>query len=168
MVPFGIAVVVTLLDQLTKFLVRRDFELFEAVSVVPGLLDLRYIQNTGAAWGIFQGGALWLGLLSLLVLVVLIIFRHSFFSHRAIDQVAFGLMTGGIIGNLIDRLRLFYVVDFLDFHWQGYHFPAFNVADAAICTGVFLYFMAQVFQSYKTKKPSPDSLPLNENGDHHA
>jgi len=144
MLPLLLGIGITLLDQATKFLVRQRFYLYESVPVVPGLFDLRYIQNTGAAWGIFAGGHYWLAALSLVVLAALVVFHRSFFSGSPVDRFAFGLIIGGIVGNFIDRVRLNYVVDFLDFYWQGYHFPAFNVADSAICCGVALYMLSQV------------------------
>ena len=143
MLPLCLGMGIALLDQATKFLVRKHFVLHEALPVLPGFFNLRYVQNTGAAWGLFAGGHYWLALLSLLVFGALVVFRRSFFTHRWIDQVSFGLFIGGIAGNFIDRVRLNYVVDFLDFHWRVYHFPAFNVADSAICCGVGLTMVSQ-------------------------
>jgi signal peptidase II len=144
MLPLCIACSIVLLDQLTKLLILRDFFLHESVSVVPGFFDLRYIQNTGAAWGMFAGGHLWLALLSLVMLGVIVVFRRSFLSDARIDRICLGVIIGGIVGNLIDRVRLQYVVDFLDFYWRAHHFPAFNVADSAICIGVGLYILSQI------------------------
>ncbi len=144
MLPLCIALVIGILDQFTKFLIEERFMLHEATTVIPGLLDLRYIRNTGAAWGIFQGGHLWLALLSLVMLVLIVIFRKSFISDGLADKVCLGLIAGGIVGNLVDRVRLHYVVDFLDFYWKDHHFPAFNVADSAICVGVGIYILSQV------------------------
>ncbi len=148
MLALLLAIGVTLVDQASKFLVRRHFYLYiEVQPVIPGLFDLRYIQNTGAAWGMFAGGHLWLAGLSVVVLALLVICRRSFFGESRIDRVAFGLISGGVVGNFIDRVRLHYVVDFLDFYWRGHHFPAFNVADAAICIGVGLYMLSQAMQA---------------------
>ncbi len=150
------AVGITLADQATKFLVRKYFCLYEARALIPGFFDLRYIQNTGAAWGIFAGGHLWLAVFSILVLAFLIVFRRSFFRPVMIDQLTFGLIVGGIVGNFIDRVRLHYVVDFLDFYWKGRHFPAFNVADASICIGVGLYIMLQMIQAREKAGSTPE------------
>jgi signal peptidase II len=144
MLPLLLGIVIAFLDQLTKLLVTQRFFLYESFPVIPGLFNLRYIQNTGAAWGMFAGGHGWLATLSVVVLVGLVVFRRSFFSDGLVDRVAFGLIIGGIVGNFIDRVRLNYVVDFLDFHWRSHHFPAFNVADAAICVGVALYMSTQI------------------------
>ncbi len=152
MLPLLLGIAITLLDQVTKFLVDWNFDLYESVPVIPGLFTLRYIRNTGAAWGLFAGGQSWLAMLSVLVLVALVVFRRSFFAAGLTDRVAFGLIIGGIVGNFIDRVRLRYVIDFLDFHWRGHHFPAFNVADAAICCGVALYMIAQILMARRQRQ----------------
>jgi len=138
-VSFAVAVA----DQVTKQLVRSSFVVGQRVSVLPGFFDLRYIRNTGAAWGILSGLNNWLILLSVLMLTFLILFRRSFLTDTLMHRCAAGLMIAGIVGNLVDRLRLGYVVDFLDFYLGTSHFPAFNVADTAICTGVGLYILSQ-------------------------
>ncbi len=144
--PLGITILVVLFDQVTKYLVRGHFVLHEAVTVIPGLFDLCYIRNTGAAWGILPDATIWLALLSVAMLAVIVIFRKSLMAGGGLETVGLGLICGGIIGNLIDRVWLKYVVDFLDFYWRDHHFPAFNVADSAICVGVFIYVVAQFFR----------------------
>ena len=128
-------------DQFTKFLVRNDFYPGDSLPVWPGLFHLTYVRNTGAAWGMLGGLNGWLAGLSVVMLLALVIFRRSLLSDTLAHRLALGLMIGGIVGNLMDRLRLSYVVDFLDFFWHGHHFPAFNVADASICVGVGLYVL---------------------------
>ena len=137
---------VALLDQVTKHLIRQNL-LTGHVTVIPGFFDLSYVQNTGAAWGIMQGLNSWLVILSLIMLAMLIIFRRSILQDTIVHRIATGLMIGGIIGNLVDRLRLGYVVDFLHFFWRDHHFPSFNVADSAICVGVALYIITQLFEA---------------------
>jgi len=144
MVVLCISFSVAVLDQFTKFLVRRGVGLSGEIVVVPGLLSLRYVENTGAAWGMLAGLNGWLVLLSGAILIFLVCFRRYVMDESVLHRVARGLMIAGIVGNLLDRLRLGYVVDFLDFHLRGHHFPAFNVADSAICTGVGLYILSQV------------------------
>jgi len=134
---------IALLDQVTKYLVKLKL-LAGQISVIPDFFDLRYVQNTGAAWGIMQGLNNWLVLLSLIMLVAIIIFRRSLIGDSLLNRIVTGLLVGGIIGNMIDRIKLGYVVDFLDFYWRNHHFPAFNVADSAICAGVGLYIISQV------------------------
>ena len=149
MTPLLVAVLVALLDQVSKEWVRGGFALHESVPVIPGFFSLTYIRNTGAAWGLFRGQNLALALLALTMLVVLVVFRRRFLPPGRPHRIALGLLCGGIVGNLFDRLRLDYVTDFLDFHWQAWHFPAFNVADSAICIGIGLYLLAQFRQGRK-------------------
>ena len=143
MLPIVISVIVVLLDQLSKYLIRNNFDLYEVLTIIPGFFNLRYIRNTGAAWGMFQDGTIWLSLLSVAMLATIIIFRKSLIGNGLLDRLSIGLICGGIVGNLLDRVFLRYVVDFLDFHWGVHHFPAFNVADSSICVGVFLYIIGQ-------------------------
>jgi len=153
MLPLLSGIVITVIDQATKMLVTRHFHLHESVPVIPGLFDLRYIQNTGAAWGIFAGGHNWLAVLSVVVLVALVVFQRHLFTDRWLDRLVFGLIIGGISGNFIDRVKLHYVIDFFDFHWRGHHFPAFNVADSAICCGVALYMLSQLLLARRQEEP---------------
>ena len=151
-----------ILDQASKAAVRGRFLLGEGIALVPGLFDLHYVQNTGAAWGMFSGFNGALVTLSFVMLVLVFLFRHHFMTGSTVCRVAVGLMVAGILGNLIDRIRLGYVVDFLDFHWNGHHFPAFNVADMAICTGVGLYILAQLAAERRARReapPTPDPMP---------
>jgi signal peptidase II len=156
MLPLCIAFAIAFSDQITKLLIRDNFALHESLSIVSGFFDLRYIQNTGAAWGMFAGGHLWLSLLSVVMLGVILVFRRSFLSNSLIDRICLGLIVGGIVGNLIDRVRLQYVVDFLDFYWRTHHFPAFNVADSAICVGVALYIISQVLTARQQASESAE------------
>ncbi len=139
---------VAFLDQFTKYLVQRRFYVGDFTQVVPHLLDFHYVRNTGAAWGMLAGFSHWLVVVSLLMLVVLVVFRRSIMTDSLVHRLATALMIGGIVGNLIDRVRLGYVVDFIDFYWLDrtgpHHFPAFNIADSAICLGVGLYILTQV------------------------
>ena len=145
MTPLLVALGIILLDQASKEWVRHAFALHESVPVVPGFFHLTYIRNTGAAWGLFSGQNLVLALLAVVMLAALLFFRRKILPPGRLHRVALGLLCGGIVGNLFDRLRLDYVTDFLDFFWRGWHWPAFNVADAAICTGVGIYILGSLF-----------------------
>ncbi|MBN1268855.1 MAG: signal peptidase II [Kiritimatiellae bacterium] len=142
MLALIIAILVTVLDQVTKYSVRMEFALGESVVVIPGFFDLTYLRNTGAAWGMLGGQNALLTVLSVVMLAAMVLFRRAFLSDTLEHRIALGLMVGGIIGNLLDRMRLGWVTDFLDFHIAGHHWPAFNVADAAICVGVGLYVIS--------------------------
>ncbi len=134
-------------DQWTKLLVLDHFHYGESISVIENFFSLTYIRNTGAAFGMLSGAdpsfrVPFFLIIPLIAMVVLgFLFRDLPASSR-LKATALGLVTGGAVGNLIDRIRLGYVVDFLDAHYKEiYHYPAFNIADAAICVGVvFLLF----------------------------
>src|ERR1017187_1364815 len=134
-----IAVAVAALDQLTKWLVVRPLSEEESRVVISGFFSLVNWPNTGTAWSILKDCNLVLVVVSLLALLAMFLFRRTFPTHRPGWRIALGLITGGIIGNLIDRVRVHHVTDFLFFYVGQYHWPAFNVADSAICVGVGLY-----------------------------
>jgi signal peptidase II len=145
----ALAAVVFALDQFTKWLVLRSIPEYDERVVIPGFFNLAHRVNTGAAWSLFTGNNALLATVALVALVALYLSRHHFSAHRLLGQFAFGLIFGGIIGNLTDRLlpSRHAVVDFLHFYLQRrgsytpLDFPAFNVADSAICTGVALIFL---------------------------
>ena len=140
-----LAFVVLAADQITKHAVRSAFVHGESRAVITSFFDLTYVRNTGAVWGSLQNQNEWLAILSLAVLL-LAAFSHKYLSGgRMVFAAALGLIMGGITGNLVDRVKLGWMTDFLDFYWRGLHWPAFNIADAAICTGVGLYLLASLF-----------------------
>ena len=136
-----IAVLIALLDQLTKLWVLRWLDPDLPVPVVDGYFWLVNWGNSGAAWGLFPNSNLILATISVITLVVIAIFHRSFQIHRLGNKIALGLIAGGILGNVVDRFRHGHVVDFLDFAFRGHHWPAFNVADSAICVGVGIYLV---------------------------
>ena len=139
-----LALGVFLLDQLTKRIVLKFLGYAEEVSVVPGFFKLVHWGNTGAAWSLFRGSNGVLAIVAVVAIVVLYLARHHFGVRSVLGQWAFGLIFGGILGNLLDRLLYGHVVDFLYFSviqragGREAGFPAFNVADSAICIGVGL------------------------------
>lgn len=154
MIALAVAVLTVLLDQVTKVVIRQQFDVGGSLPVIPGFFNLCYVRNTGAAWGMFRDGNGWLAILSVSVLVAMLVWRRHFFPQGRWGGALCGLLSGGIIGNLIDRVRLEYVVDFLDFHIKTHHFPAFNVADSAICVSVFLYLIWQYGVSRREARAS--------------
>lgn len=153
MLVLCLSLILTVLDQVSKTWVIHHLP-DRGITVLAGWFDLRRVHNTGAAWGVFQGFSDGLIVLSLVMLVLIIVFRRSFLTDTVVHQVAMGCMVGGILGNLIDRIRLGYVVDFLDFYRGDWHFPAFNVADMAICIGVGLYMITQIFPARPAASPA--------------
>ncbi len=148
---------VVCLDQLTKLWVVQAFGLYESRVIIPGLFNFTYLTNTGAAFGILAGHPAWWRQLFFicvaLVALVAIFFLHKKIAHESRWYTAsLALIAGGAVGNLIDRVRLGSVVDFLDFYVSTHHWPAFNLADSAITVGVGIFLLVNFNQSRKEKQ----------------
>jgi signal peptidase II len=152
----AVALVVVILDQITKAMVLHFLGYEQERVVIAGFFKFVHWTNTGAAWSLFRGNNGVLAIVALAALVVLYLSRHHFDSRTPLGQIAFGLIIGGIMGNLIDRVRVHHVIDFLYFYLdiggRIRDFPAFNVADSAICTGVALVFWI-TWRSERSEKP---------------
>ncbi|HVS53284.1 MAG TPA: signal peptidase II [Opitutaceae bacterium] len=140
-----LALVVYALDQLTKYWIaaRLPYPTFAesdgAIRVIRNFFYLTHVGNTGAAWSLFTGRSVLLGSLAALTLVAIFLWRHTLGLRARMPQICFGLLCGGIAGNLTDRLARGHVVDFIDLHFGSYVYPTFNIADSGICVGVLLY-----------------------------
>ncbi len=135
-----VAALVLVADQITKLWVSRALVPGQSVPVV-GIFHISYTTNTGAAFGILRGQSMFLTLAALVVVVAMLFFYRHLSSAGLLSNVALGLILGGSLGNLVDRLRLGHVVDFLDFtYW-----PAFNVADSSIVVGVIVLAYSLLF-----------------------
>tara|TARA_Y100000992_G_C21236239_1_gene478225 strand:+ start:509 stop:979 length:471 start_codon:yes stop_codon:yes gene_type:complete len=141
LMPFILGVLILLLDQWTKYLVKTNLFYGESISIIDGFFNLVFIKNDGAAWNIMSGQRLILVLISSLILLFLIFKGYEFFSAKKIHRITYGMLLGGISGNLVDRILTGKVIDFLDFQIGTYHYPSFNIADACICVAVILYFI---------------------------
>jgi len=160
---FVVSLAVLLLDQWTKGLITRSFEVHQSTPVVANLFDLTYVRNSGAAFGLFasvDSSVKAIVLNSVAVLVFLVVSAYALrSSHKSIRlQLGFALILGGAVGNLLDRVRFGYVVDFLDFSISGHHWPAFNVADSAICIGVGLLFL-DMLRAEEERPDEPQPQP---------
>lgn len=157
LIPVGIAAAVVIIDQLTKLWIMAEFALHEQQTIIPGFFDLVYFTNTGAAFGFLSGSKTWLRqaffvTVSTVALVVIVIAYRHLKKQGKIFIYALGLIGGGAIGNLIDRLRFGSVVDFLYFYVKSYYWPAFNIADSAISVGVGLFLLGTFLQHLEQKK----------------
>ncbi len=144
-----LALLVLVLDQASKAWVMAVFQPYEVVPVLP-VFNLTLVFNEGAAFSFLSNAGGWqrwffVGLASLISLGLLVWLLRLEAGER-LTGLALALILGGALGNLVDRLRLGRVTDFLDFHWQGWHWPAFNLADSAITLGVMLMLLASVRQ----------------------
>jgi len=149
----GIALAIILLDQLTKTLITRSFQLHDLRTITP-FFDLVRAHNTGAAFSFLAGAGGWqrwffIGLGAVAsVFIVWLLTRHR---EQRMFCWALALILGGAIGNVIDRILHGYVVDFLQFHWGGAYFPSFNVADSAITIGAGLLILDELLRLRKPR-----------------
>lgn len=134
-----ISVVVLVLDQTSKMAITRSMLLHQSRTLIDNVLNLCYVLNPGAAFGILADSSLRIPLLSgvavLATVAILWVYRHLK-AQQLLQRIGLALVFSGALGNLIDRLRLGAVIDFIDVHWYQYHWPAFNIADSAITIGV--------------------------------
>jgi signal peptidase II len=152
-----IAAATLALDQATKlWIVARvpynplhSHGLGHDTEVIRSFFYIIHVGNTGAAWSMFAGRSVLLAFLAAVTLVAIYFWRHSLGLRDRLSQVCFGLLCGGIVGNLIDRLVHQHVIDFIDLHFGSYIYPTFNVADSGICVGVTLY----LWQSLRAQPP---------------
>ncbi len=151
-----VVLVVVILDQLSKAVVIENFRLYEVKAVVPGFFNLVYVKNPGAAFSFLADvDSPWRHYFFIAVSVVALAgLTYYYFRWREEigekkTALALGLLAGGAVGNLIDRVRLGAVTDFLDVYYGSWHWPAFNVADSAICVGAVLLV---IFNSCCLKK----------------
>ena len=137
----SVALVVLVADQATKLFILLELGPTGdrvMIPVIPGVFRLLYVQNTGAAFGIFQGNSLALALLAVLVVLFLLFYFRRWIAESSRLALAIGLQLGGAIGNILDRLQHGFVIDFIDFRY----WPTFNVADSAITIGVIILAVA--------------------------
>ena len=137
------------LDQLTKALVRQLVPLHESVSIIPGLLDLTHVRNTGAAFGLlntvdFPFKAVLIPVIAAAALISVGMYSASLAHHQLVARVGLALIIGGAAGNLLDRVVVGSVVDFVDVYWRTWHFWAFNAADSAISVGVTIMILDMI------------------------
>ncbi len=132
-----VATIVVALDQLSKLWIRDNLVPGESLPEI-GFLRLTYVVNTGSAFGLFANQTFLLIVITIVSLTSILLFLRYLSSASALTNASLGLILGGAVGNLIDRLHFGYVIDFIDIRlWGGLHWPAFNVADAAIVVGIF-------------------------------
>lgn len=161
--PLCLAVVVLGLDQLTKAAVEDSLPLNRSITVLEGFFNLVHVHNRGAAFGFLNRSDIawqfWLFAGFTLLAVCLILFLvHNMRSAGPLAMSAFGAMLGGALGNFVDRVRFRYVIDFLDFHLGSFHWPAFNVADIALCYGVLVFALLTCFaKPQEDKNAAPNS-----------
>lgn len=142
---YGVVALSLIVDQITKFIATQNLSHHSSVAVIQNIFHFTFVQNTGVAFGIMNDYGHVLRLVITVCVIVLLGVSYTFRHAPKNQQFAFGLIMGGALGNWIDRLRLGYVIDFLDFRvW-----PVFNVADSCITTGICLFIWIQL--THKSK-----------------
>jgi signal peptidase II len=144
-----VPLLVIALDQLTKWLVRVNVPLHGSIEVIPDFLDITHVRNTGAAFGFlnavdFPGKTIVIAVVAICALAGIAVYATTLGSQQLLPRLGMALIIGGAAGNLIDRMFVGSVVDFVDAYWGSFHFWAFNVADSAITIGVSLMILDMI------------------------
>ena len=154
--------VILLLDHGTKALIVRHMSLYQSKPVVASFLHLTYVSNAGAAFGFLAQTPAWFRQPFFLVVTGVAVLALGIFLRNAdetdrMTNIAVATILGGALGNLIDRIQAGSVIDFIDLHWHGYHWPAFNVADTCITLGV----IGLLWASFRNQRiiPSDETIP---------
>lgn len=153
-----IAAFVVVTDQVTKLFVDRLLPLHRDYRLIDGFLSLQYVRNEGAAFGILSNVGLpykgvWLSIVSMVALGAIVVYALKLSPTHKLPQLALALVMGGAVGNLLDRSRLGYVIDFVLVYWREHRWPNFNVADSAITIGICLLVL-DIVRSPETKPHS--------------
>ncbi len=159
-----IAFVILVLDQVTKLYVDANFRLHETVPVIRDFFHLTYVRNKGAAFGILADNAVRIPFfitVSIVAMLGILWYMKRLRDDQRLALFSLSLVFSGAFGNLIDRIRLGEVIDFLDVFWQRYHWPAFNVADSAITVGVTLLFI-EMWREDRNKSTADAANKLKE------
>ena len=150
-----VTAVVLILDQATKLYIDRTMRLFQSIPVIDGLFSITYMRNKGAAFSFlanFNYRIPFFIMVSMIAVVAILVAFGKLRDDQRFAAFSLSLILSGAVGNLIDRVRLGEVIDFLDVYWQTHHWPAFNVADSAICVGVFLLAIDMLLEERRQKQ----------------
>lgn len=151
----AISAVGLLLDQASKLYIHRTMELFQSIPVIDGFFNIFYIRNRGAAFS-FLSQASWrlpfFIAVSLIASGVILVAFGRLRNDQKLAQASLAMIFSGAVGNLIDRVRMGEVIDFLDVYWGNHHWPAFNVADSFICVGVALLALDMLREERRAKR----------------
>ena len=150
---YYVTVLLIVIDQLAKILVQRNMTMYKEIKIIPNFFSLCYVENTGAAFSILEDSTL----LLIIISVIFVVFLDKYIKKEAdtlnkLSIIAYGMIMGGIFGNLIDRILNKSVIDFLAFKFGSYNFPIFNIADIGITVGVALVFLDMILKRKKEDK----------------
>lgn len=152
-----IPIAVVVADQMTKYLIRQALPVHESMTVVPGFVDFTHVRNTGAAFGMlndlhFPFKTAVVGIVASAALFAVAVYSRTLSHGQLVARIGLALIIGGAAGNLIDRLAIGSVVDFVDVYWKDWHFWVFNVADSAITVGVTLMILDMLWTGTHVSK----------------
>lgn len=139
-----ISLVCIMVDQIIKIIISTNIKFTDSINIINNFFRITYLKNYGAAWSILSGNKIFLILVSFIALFLIYYFflKNKKFSN--IEEILYGLLIGGVIGNLIDRIRLGYVIDYLDFNFASYNYPVFNLADSLIVVSVIFLVVLNI------------------------
>ena len=143
---YGVATILLIIDQLVKLIIKSKMDLLQEIKVIPKFFSIYYTENTGAAFSILDGKVY----VFVIVAFILLFMLDRYLKDENLTKlsiISLGIIIGGIIGNLIDRLLYHSVIDYLSFNIFGYSFPVFNIADIGITVGVVLYIIENIWRS---------------------
>ena len=161
-----VTLLILVIDYATKLAVRVKLSPYEPIEIIPGYLRLSYWENSGVAFGLFDNFAsVWkpyvLAAMAIIAVIIIVLYSVHMPADRKLLQTALAIMTGGILGNFVDRIVRGYVIDFIDFHIRDiYAWPTFNAADSAITVGIALLLIDTVRNpgtEEKAEQPSVQS-----------
>lgn len=138
-----LAIILFIMDQISKALVSTYLNLNESLTIIKDFFYIRYINNTGASFGILSNSKMLLIILSVVAIIIILRYMNTF-KKTKMNFIGFGLILGGILGNLSDRILFGYVKDFLDFIIFNYDYPVFNLADIFIVVGVIILIISTI------------------------
>ena len=133
---FIVSLITIILDQIVKLLISSNMVVNQSINVINNFFSITFAKNIGAAWSILSGSRILLILISIFVLCMIYFVFIKNNKLKKIEEIIYGLLIGGIIGNLIDRIIYGYVIDYLDFNILGYNYPIFNIADICIVISI--------------------------------
>ncbi|MGM0522697.1 MAG: signal peptidase II [Bacillota bacterium] len=149
---YVIAVIMIIIDQWTKYLVIENMTIGESIPIIDNIFYLTSHRNPGAAWGILQGQMWFFYIITLIVVGIIIYYIEHYVKTNRLLGISLGLVLGGAIGNLIDRVRFQEVVDFVDVYIFSYDYPIFNVADSSLVVGVILIGIVTLLEEVRKDK----------------
>lgn len=146
---YKITGIILIIDQWIKLMINHSMKLYDEIKIIPGFFSILYVKNTGAAFSILEDNTIIIIVISIIFLYLLNDYIRKEQDFTKLSTLSLGMILGGILGNLIDRIIRHGVIDYLSFTFFKYNFPIFNFADMAITIGVFFLLLDMILQKKK-------------------